>query len=140
MAMLVGDRERDRTAQELQRHYREGRLTTEELAQRLETALRARNGAQLRSALKELPATVWCADSEAVREVMRSPGRVMRNAAILAGTAVVWTFWSIGMFVAFIAWLAANGPSLGALLVFPLLWFGVSWLLWNTSKRRRARR
>jgi hypothetical protein len=140
MSMLVGDRERDRTAQELQRHYREGRLTTEELAQRLETALRARNGAQLRSALKELPATVWWADSEAVREVMRSPGRVVRNAAILAGTAVVWTFWSIGMLVAFVAWLAANGPSLGALLVFPLLWFGVSWLLWSGSKRRRSRR
>jgi hypothetical protein len=139
MAMLVGDRERDRTAQELQRHYREGRLTTEELAQRLETALRARDGAQLRSALKELPGAVWWADSEAVREVMRSPGRVVRNAAILAGTAVVWTFWSIGMLVAFVAWLAANGPSLGALLVFPLLWFGVSWLLWSSSKRRRSR-
>src|SRR5438270_318742 len=56
MAVLVGDRERDRAALELQRHYREGRLTADELAQRLETALRARNGAQLRSALKELPA------------------------------------------------------------------------------------
>jgi len=140
MAMLVGDRERDRTAQELQRHYREGRLTTEELAQRLETALRARDGAQLRSALKELPSALRWTDSEAVREVMRSPGRVMRNAAILTGTAVVWIFWSIGMLAAFVAWLAADGPSLGALLVFPLLWFAVSWLLWNTSKRRRSRR
>jgi hypothetical protein len=139
MAMLVGDRERDRTAQELQRHYREGRLTTEELAQRLETALRARNGAQLRSALKELPGAVRWVDSEAVREALRSPGRTVRNAAILAGTAVVWAFWSIGMLVAFVAWLAAHGPSLGALLVFPLLWFGLSWVLWTSSKRRRSR-
>jgi len=56
MAVLVGDRERDRAAHELQRHYREGRLSLDELAQRLETALRARNGGQLRAALSQLPA------------------------------------------------------------------------------------
>ena len=128
--MLVGDRERDRAAHELARHYREGRLTADELAQRLETALRARNGAQLRSALKELPA-VW---SRA--DVVRTA----RNAAILAGTLVVWLVWNAGVLIAFVAWLAANGPSLGALLGFPLVWAAVSWLLWNTSRRRRARR
>jgi hypothetical protein len=137
--MLVGDRERDRTAQELQRHYREGRLSVEELARRLETTLHARNGVQLRSALNELPSAVWT-DPEALRDALRSPVRAVRNAAILAGTAVIWLFWSIGMLVAFVAWLAANGPSLGALLVFPLLWFGASWLLWRGSKRRRSRR
>jgi hypothetical protein len=71
---------------------------------------------------------------------LRSPARTLRNAAILAGTAVVWLFWSIGMLVAFVAWMASNGPGLGSLLVFPLLWLGVSWLLWSTSKRRRSRR
>src|SRR2546423_1754265 len=55
MPLLVGDHERDRATHELQRHYREGRLSVDELAQRLETALRARNGVQLRSALNELP-------------------------------------------------------------------------------------
>ena len=139
MSMLVGDPERDRTANELRRHYREGRLSTDELAQRLETALRARDRAQLRSALSELPGAWRGADAEAVRAALRSPARVLRNAAILAGTAMLWVFWSIGMLVAFVAWLAANGPSLGALLVFPLLWFAASWLLWRTSKRRRAR-
>ena len=138
MAMLVGDPERDRAAHELQGHYREGRLSADELAQRLETALRARNAGQLRSALKELPLERWAAP-EAVRQALRSPARSARNAAILAGTAVVWLFWSIGMLVAFIAWLAGNGASLGALLVFPLLWFAVSWLLWHGGKRRRSR-
>jgi hypothetical protein len=80
----------------------------------------------------------WAAP-EAVRQALRSPARSLRNAAILVGTAAVWFFWSIGMLVAFIAWLAGNGPSLGALLVFPLLWFAVSWLLWSGGKRRRAR-
>ena len=139
MPVLVGDHERDRAANELQRHYREGRISTDELAQRLETALRARDAGQLRSALSELPGA-WRGDSEALRQALRSPGRALRNAAILAGTAALWIFWSIGMLVAFVAWLAANGPSLAALLVFPLLWFAASWLLWNASKRRRARR
>ena len=138
MAVLVGDRERDRAAQELQRHYREGRLTTDELSQRLETALRARSSPQLRSALRGLPAG-WWADRAALRAALPSPARAVRNAAILAGTAVLWLFWSVGLFVAFVAWLAANGPSLGALLVFPLLWFVVSWLLWTGSRRRRSR-
>lgn len=130
MAVLVGDRERDRAANELARHYREGRLTADELAQRLETALRARNGAQLRSALKELPST-WSRV-----EVVRTA----RNAAILAGTAVVWMLWNVAVLVAFVAWLAANGPSVGALLGFPLVWAAASWLLWTGSRRRRARR
>ncbi|HEX3687996.1 MAG TPA: DUF1707 domain-containing protein [Gaiellaceae bacterium] len=138
MAMLVGDPERDRAAHELARHYREGRLSADELAQRLETALRARNAGQLRSALKELPLERWAAP-EAVRQALRLPARSMRNAAILVGTAVVWLFWSIGMLVAFVAWLAGNGASLGAFVVFPLLWFAVSWLLWAGGRRRRAR-
>jgi hypothetical protein len=140
MASLVGDPERDRAAHELQRHYREGRLSVEELAERLETALHARTGLQLRAALNELPAAGRWANPEAMRGALRSPGRAIRNAAILAGTAVVWLFWSVGMLAAFVAWLAANGPSVGALLVFPLLWFGVTWLLWTGSKRRRSRR
>ena len=140
MAVLVGDSERDRAAHELQRHYREGRLSVDELAQRLDTALRARNGVQLRSAFSELPRAGGWPAPDALREAMRFPARALRNAAILAGTAVAWLFWSVGMLVAFIAWLAANGPSLGALVVFPLLWVGVTWVLWSSSKRRRSRR
>ena len=140
MAVLVGDRERDRAANELQRHYREGRLTVDELAQRLETALRARSGPQLRSALNDLPKTWRGVDPDGLREAMRSPVRAVRNAAILAGTAFVWLIGSVGMLVAFVAWVAANGPGLGALLVFPVLWFVLSWLLWTGSRRTRARR
>jgi len=128
MALLVGDREREHAAHELRRHYSEGRLTMDELAARLETALRARSGTQLRAALNDLPPAV-----------LQSPVRLLRNAAIFAGTAVIWLFWSLGMLVAFVAWVAANGPSLAGLLVFPLLWLGLSWLLWSGSRRRRAR-
>jgi Flp pilus assembly protein TadB len=130
VGVLVGDHERDRAANELARHYREGRLSADELAQRLETALRARNGAQLRSALRELPAAWTRVDVP----------RTFRNAAILAGTVVVWMLWNAALLIAFVAWLAANGPSVGAFLVFPLVWAAASWLLWHTSRRRRSRR
>jgi hypothetical protein len=135
MGRLVGDKERNRATDELQRHYSEGRLTLDELVERLETALRARSGTQLRSALSDLPAA-WRWANPGAR---RSQVRAVRNAAILAGTAVIWLFWSVGMLVAFVAWLAANGPSLAGLLVFPLLWVTLSWLLWLGSRRRRAR-
>jgi DUF1707 SHOCT-like domain len=133
MSQLVGDRDRDRAALELQRHYREGRLTTDELGQRLETALRARNGAQLRRALRDLPA--WWADSPA----LRSPLRLLRNAAFVVAGAVVWLFASVGLLIAFVAWLAAEGPGLGGLLAFPLIWFALTWLLWRGNRRLRAR-
>jgi hypothetical protein len=133
VAQLVGDPERDRATRELARHYREGRLTTDELAQRLETALRARDGAQLRSAMKDLPA--WWSDWGA----LRSPVRLVRNAAILAAAAMVWVFSSFALFIAFIVWLATNGASVGGMLTFPLLWFAVTWLLWRGSRRLRSR-
>ena len=135
MSQLVGDRERDRATNELQRHYREGRLTTEELAQRLEAALRARSGAQLRSALRDLPAWRWGEPGAA----MRSPVRMLRNAAVVVGAAVTWLFVSVGLFIAFIAWLVANGPGLAGLLVFPLVWIAATWLLWSGSRRLRSR-
>jgi hypothetical protein len=133
VAQLVGDPERDRATRELARHYREGRLTTDELAQRLDTALRARDGAQLRAALKDLPA--WWND----RGALRSPVRMVRNAAIVAAAVMLWLFASVALLVAFIAWLATNGASLGGLLVFPLLWFLMTWLLSRGSRRLRAR-
>jgi Domain of unknown function (DUF1707) len=131
MAVLAGESDRDRAAHELQRHYREGRLTLDELGDRLETALRARHRMQLRAVLRDLPGRDFAG--------WGSPARAVRNAAILVGTAVVWLFWSVSLLVAFVAWMAANGPGLVGLLVFPALWFVSSWLLWNGSRRRRAR-
>ena len=134
MAQLVGDRERDTAAHQLRRHYSEGRLTMDELGLRLDKALGARTWPQLRSALSGLPGAGRWTEVEA----FRSPLRAARNAAIFAGTAVIWLFWSVGVLAAFVAWLAANGPSLGALLVFPVVWFALSWLLWNRSRRWRS--
>lgn len=139
MTVLAGERDREHAAHELQRHYREGRLTLDELGERLETALRARHRVQLRAVLRDLPGGGRRPEPDDLREALRSPARAVRNGAILVGTAVVWLFWSISLLVAFVAWLAANGPGLTGLLVFPAVWFVSSWLLWNGSRRRRSR-
>ena len=52
---------------------------------------------------------------------------------------MIWLFSSLALLIAFVAWLVANGPTLGGLLVFPLLWFALTWLLWRSSRRLRAR-
>jgi hypothetical protein len=144
MAVLAGESDRERAAHELQRHYREGRLTLEELGERLDTALRARHRMQLRAVFRDLPGRDFAgwgrwAEPDDLREALRSPARALRNGAILVGTAVVWLFWSVSLLVAFVAWVAAHGPGLVGLLVFPALWFVSSWLLWTGSRRRRSR-
>ena len=52
---------------------------------------------------------------------------------------VFWMVWNAVLLIAFVAWLVANGPTLGGLLVFPLLWLAMTWLLWRGSRRLRAR-
>jgi hypothetical protein len=51
----VSDQERERAAQQLREHFAAGRLTQEELDERVEQAYAARTEAQLRSLLNDLP-------------------------------------------------------------------------------------
>jgi hypothetical protein len=51
----------------------------------------------------------------------------------------MWLFVSVGLLIAFIAWLVANGPGLAGLVVFPLVWLAATWLLWSGSRRLRSR-
>ena len=53
---LIGDRERDRAALELRRHYLRGRLSVEELDRRVSLAVAARSSRDLGRALRDLPA------------------------------------------------------------------------------------
>jgi hypothetical protein len=59
--VLASDAERDAAALELRRHLAEGRLTTEEFGERVETVYAARSRAELAEALSRLPAGVEAA-------------------------------------------------------------------------------
>jgi len=138
MSFLVGDPERERAAAALQRHYREGRLSVEELGQRLQAALGARTAAQLRAASRGLPPR--SVDAATVSEALRTPLRVARNAAILLAAGVLWLFGTFALLIAFAVWLLADGPSVAAVVVFTGLWLALSWLLFAAGRRRRAPR
>lgn len=53
--MRVGDADREATAAELREHYASGRLTLEELNQRLDQALAAKTRADLTACMRDLP-------------------------------------------------------------------------------------
>jgi Domain of unknown function (DUF1707) len=51
----VGDAERDAVATQLREHYATGRLTLDELNERLDQTFRARTGADLKAVMRDLP-------------------------------------------------------------------------------------
>jgi hypothetical protein len=53
--LRVGDADRQRVVADLQRHYVEGRLTSEELSERVDKALAARTEGDLATLLADLP-------------------------------------------------------------------------------------
>jgi hypothetical protein len=53
--LRVSDEERERAAREIREHYAAGRLTEEELDERVQAAYRAQTQAQLRALLADLP-------------------------------------------------------------------------------------
>ena len=55
--MRVGDAEREAVASQLREHYADGRLTLDELNERLDLALSAKTRADLNGVMRDLPAT-----------------------------------------------------------------------------------
>lgn len=135
---MVGDRERERAALTLQRHYREGRLTVDELAERVQSVLSARYRHELRRALRSLPPR-WADPEAIVREMLRPAARAARQAALVLATVVIWLLGSL-LLLAFAGWLVSHGPGLAGLVAFPLAWVTLTWLLWVGSHRRIRRR
>jgi hypothetical protein len=87
-AMRVGDAEREACAAQIREHYAAGRLTHEEMTERLESALSARTAADLAPLVQDLPtlpapvrrAGVWAA--------------AWRHWA--ATSVIVWAIWGVG--------------------------------------------
>jgi uncharacterized membrane protein len=119
--MLVGDRERERAAVSLRRHYVSGRLTFEEFMHRTEIALRARSASDLRTALRDLPLG-WNDMPESVHAAARSVGRVAARGALLLALSTVWFVFSFVLLIVFLIALFVNGPSLLEVLGIPLIW------------------
>lgn len=131
---LVGDRERDRVAASLRRHYLHGRLSLEELADRVHVALAARSRADLRAALRDLPPS-W-RDVDALAAPV---ARTVTRAATFVALAGVWLFFSLVLLISFAVAALFGGPSATETLVFVLGWVGLTygvWRVWQRGSRR----
>jgi hypothetical protein len=101
-SLRVSDRERDEVVTQLRDHAAEGRLTPDELDERVEKALSARTGTDLDALLTDLP-----------RKRPAPPrGEALRHFSVLAGVALliaavvvavgfghVWPVWILGFAV-----------------------------------------
>jgi predicted signal transduction protein with EAL and GGDEF domain len=127
---LVGDRDRERVAASLRRHYVEGRLSDGELADRLELALRARTRTELLVAARALPGAIW-------DELLLPPARAVGRGMLLLALAAVWSVVSVLLFLAFVVTVVVHGATATTLAGFPLVWALMTWMLWRLSHHGR---
>ena len=126
---LVGTRDRERVADELRRHYLEGRLSAEELAERLELALRARTQSDLYLAARSLPGhALW-------QEVLGPPARAAGRVAVLLALVSMWCMASMIFVLAFFVAVIVHGATAGTLVGFPLAWGLMTWMVWRLCHR-----
>ena len=128
---LIADGDRDRASDALRGHYQRGRLTVDELAERLEVALSARTSRELRAAFRGLPSP-WSPGELA--STFEGATRAASRVLLFLALAGVWSMASLFLLFAFVVVLAA-GASAAAQVAVPVLWIAVSYLAWRAWKR-----
>jgi hypothetical protein len=132
---LIGDRERERAVELLKTHYRRGRLSVDELTERLEVALTARRESDVRLALAELPA------APGQRSPVHSALNGMWQAAGRAVFALaVWCLWwavSLVLLIGFVVSVVVQGLSLANAIAFPAVWLASTVLARRVTRRSR---
>ena len=125
----ASDDDRERAASSLREHFVRGRLSVEELAERIELVLQARSREELRRAFKGLPQ--WTG-----RGVVDG---VIRGAFLVVLTGA-WLMFSFALFVVLGLTLLIHGASGVALVAFLLIWLVPTFLLsrfWRGTVRHR---
>ncbi len=137
----VGHPERDRAAVALRRHYVAGRISADELAERLELALAARTRRELRRALLALPQP-WLQLEEVVLPALRETGERVRHAVLVTAMLFLWLSLSAVLLVLFAVVAVAHDRGVVDLIGFPAAWLVLSALLYRAAavSRRRTRR
>jgi uncharacterized protein DUF1707 len=126
---LVSDTERERAAASLRRQFVHGRLSTEELAERIELALAARNQRDFHRAFRGLP-PLWRDTDELRRLALRA-----KRAAVRAFVAVAWAFVTLVLLVAFAANTIRDGVTLRDVIAYGFAWLIASALAWHVRRR-----
>lgn len=93
--LRIGDADRDRGAELLRVSAAEGRLTTDELEQRLEGAYAARTGRELRTQLADLPPARSPRRPRTRSALPVVPLGIMVLIAVAAASGAWWLLWMI---------------------------------------------
>jgi hypothetical protein len=127
---LAGDADRERAVAALREHFARGRLTLDELGERIELALGARSREQLRFALGNLP-------QSSLRPIVEA---TVRGAALVVLTGA-WLLFSFVLLVVFGFALVIQGASLTLLIGSLAAWLIPTYLLsrlWHRTLPRRT--
>jgi hypothetical protein len=132
--VLVGDQEREQAANALRRHFVQGRLSTSELAARLDSALRARTRSDLAAATAGLPPAWWDV-AVGVYGARWRVRRGVRRARVLFALVRAWFKVNLVLVVAAGIALAVGAPvapTVGACLA---AWALASLGFWHAWRR-----
>ena len=134
--VFAGDQDRERATAVLREHYVGGRLTLDEVTERIGRVLTARSQAELRSALAGLPGFPEAGDLAARgRSVART---ALRGVALVVFTGAYLMF-SLTLLFVFALTLLLQGASGSMLLGFLLVWLVPTYLLTRLWRRKEAR-
>lgn len=134
--VFAGDRDREAATAVLREHYVGGRLTLDEVTERIGRVLTARSQAELRGALTGLPGFPEAGDLAARGgSVART---ALRGAALVVFTGAYLMF-SMTLLLVFALTLLLQGASGSMLLGFLLVWLVPTYLLTRLWRRKEAR-
>jgi two-component system OmpR family sensor kinase len=137
MSSRVGHPERDRAAVALRRHFVAGRLSADELGERLELALAADSRRDLRRALRTLPQP-WQQLDEVVLPTLRETGERVRHTVVVTAMLCLWLSLTAVLLVLFAVVAVAHGATVD-LLGFPAVWLVLSALMLRAAAASRRR-
>lgn len=111
----ASDADRERTVRSLREHYASGRLTSEELEERIAQAYEARDRSELRALIRDLPLDLRRRRASIGMRMQRAALRAHATTygATSAGLVGIWamdggTFWPAGPIVGWGAFVAAH--------------------------------
>jgi Flp pilus assembly protein TadB len=132
--VLVGDNERDRAAVTLREHYARGRLTVDELSDRIARVVAARSQREIRRAMSG----VGSESAEIVERGRNAAQAVLRGAALVLFTGAYLLF-SFALLLVFALTLLLHGASTTAAVAFLVTWLVPTYLLFRLWYRRPTR-
>ena len=133
-AVFAGDRDRERAAAALQEHYVRGRLSLEELTERIGHVLAARSRGDIRHAFWGLS---LFPDLDEFAARGRAALHNAKRGVVLALLTTAYLLFTFTLLLAFAAALIVQGATSAVLLAFLVVWLVPTFLMSRIWRRSR---